>query len=416
MIRSRLYIKIYLTVLTSLALVVVIIGTMAYVGRFDGESNFADRLNHFVSVMLMEGKDQPERAEMVDRLADALGADIALYDKQGKFLLGAGAWKREPMQMPSQKSSDRLRDFRATLADGTLVKLRLEPPRPPRFNLIFSILAIAAATAVAAYPAVRHLTRRLDLLRLGVEKWGQGDLTARATVIGKDEIATVARAFNEAANRVEALVNSQKSLLANASHELRSPLARLRMACEIFQHNPSDSMRQEIDKNLAELDELVEEILMKSRLGSNQPIATDQIVDLLALAAEEASLVDASIDGDSVTIRGNERYLRRMIRNLLQNAARHGKPPIDVYLSVTGGNVCLTVRDHGNGLKSHEVERIFEPFYRPEGRSEAAGGWGLGLALVAEIARLHHGRAYYSQPEDGGALFCVELPVEATAA
>ncbi|MFM2280032.1 MAG: hypothetical protein RLZZ444_2263, partial [Pseudomonadota bacterium] len=267
MIRSRLYIKIYLTVLTSLALVVVIIGTMAYVGRFDGENNFADRLNHFVSVMLMEGKDQPQRAEMVERLADALGADIALFDQHGNFLIGAGEWQRPPVVLAPVRPGDRLRDFRTTLADGTLVKLRLEPPRPPRFNLIFSILAIAAATAVAAYPAVRHLTKRLDLLRLGVEKWGQGDLAARATVIGKDEIATVARAFNEAANRVEALVNSQKSLLANASHELRSPLARLRMASEIFQHNPSDLMRQEIDKNLAELDELVEEILMKSRLG-----------------------------------------------------------------------------------------------------------------------------------------------------
>jgi signal transduction histidine kinase len=242
-----------------------------------------------------------------------------------------------------------------------------------------------------------------------MQSWGDGALSARAPVSGRDEIATVAREFNQAADRVEALVTSQKALLANASHELRSPLARLRMATEMFELSRNEGTKKEIIRNLAELDDLVEEILLKSRLGSDQPLSLDQNVDLLALAAEEAALAGADIEGGSAIVQGNEKLLRRAIRNLLQNAARHGRPPATVSIGQHGELASITVRDHGDGLKPEETTRVFEPFFRPEGRSESSGGWGLGLALVAEIARLHGGRAYAAPSSDEGALFVIEV-------
>jgi signal transduction histidine kinase len=411
MIRSRLYLKIYLTVIGSLALVVMTLTALAMMGRLDTKGEFEDRLDKFASVMLTENMTDEQRQHMLDRLAKALDADLGIFDTSGRFLQGAGNMVPIPNDDDQSFSiRPRFRAFTANLPDGSKLVANVRRPfDPPRHNIIIALLIVAAAVGVAAYPVVRNLTRRLDRLRQSMREWGDGALSARATVSGRDEIATVAATFNQAADRVEALVTSQKTLLANASHELRSPLARLRMATEMFELNQNDSTKKEIIRNLAELDELVEEILLKSRLGSNQPMALDQHVDLLALAVEEAAAVCADVEGDNLIVQGNEKLLRRAIRNLLQNAARHGRPPIAISLSQHAGMATITVRDHGDGLKPAEMARLFEPFFRPEGRSESDGGWGLGLALVEEIARLHGGRAYAAQPEGTGACFVIEI-------
>jgi two-component system, OmpR family, sensor kinase len=416
MIRSRLYLKIYLTVLGSLALVVILLTAFAMMGRLDTRGPFEDRVDRFATVMLAENMTKTERQAMLDRLSRALDADIAIFDTKGHLVQGAG----EPIPAPDddavQRIRPRYRAFNAVLPDGShMVAYVRKPFSPPRHNLIFTFLLIATAVGIVAYPVVRNLTKRLDALRQSMQDWGHGNLQARALVSGRDEVATVATTFNQAADRIEALVQSQKSLLANASHELRSPLARLRMATEMFALNQNEKTEKEIIRNLAELDELVEEILLKSRLGNDQPFLLDQPVDLLALSVEEAARVDAEVDGDSVIVRGNEKLLRRLIRNLLQNAARHGRPPITLNLSSYQDRAVITVRDHGDGLKPEEMTRIFEPFFRPEGRSESDGGWGLGLALVAEIARLHGGKAYAAQPDsEKGACFVVEIAKDAS--
>ena len=412
MIRSRLYIKMYLTVLCGLLLVVLSLGTFAMLAD-DDDHGFTSRKDRFAAALLGNDMTAAERQEMLDRLAQGLKADIAIFDRNGRYIQGAGA-------LSSQAATDaylsqrhrRNHEFDADLPNGERVVLYMETQfDKSRGQFIIAILIVAIAIGLASLPAVRYLTRRLEDLRRGVEHWGEGALSTRIEVCGQDEIAMVARSFNKAADRVERLIKSQKSLLANASHELRSPLARLRMAAEMFEAAPSDSLRNEIVCNLTELDELVDEILLKSRLDSDQAPELDQLVDLLPLAAEEAAAIDADIEGASLTVRGNERLLRRMIRNLVQNAGRHGEPPVTVHVEAKNGRALVTVRDRGDGITPEEAERVFEPFYRPAGRSESAGGWGLGLALVAEIARLHGGRAWYSGDEDAGACFMVELPL-----
>jgi signal transduction histidine kinase len=411
MIRSRLYLKIYLTVLGSLALVVGTLTMLAMMGRLDTRGEFEDRLDKFATVMT-EGLNVEQRQQMLERLSRALDADIGIFDPSGRFVQGAGEMVPIPGDDDDRPSVFRphFRTFMATLPDGLrLVASVRRPFDPPRHNIIIALLTVAAVVGIAAYPVVRNLTRRLDRLRQSMREWGDGSLSARAPVSGRDEIATVARTFNQAADRVEALVTSQKALLANASHELRSPLARLRMATEMFALDHTDRTKKEIVRNLAELDGLVEEILLKSRLGSDQPLPLDQPVDLIALAAEEAATVGADVDGVSVMVQGNEKLLRRAIRNLLQNAARHGRPPITISVAENHDLARIIVCDHGDGLKPDELDRIFEPFFRPEGRSESDGGWGLGLALVAEIACLHGGRAHAAQPDGTGACFVIEI-------
>jgi signal transduction histidine kinase len=253
------------------------------------------------------------------------------------------------------------------------------------------------------------------MLKLGVDQFGSGDLGHRVAVSGRDEVAAVASSFNVAAARIEALVQSHRSLLANASHELRSPLARMKMAVSMLEEavpGQREKLKREIDRNVAELDALVEEVLLASRLDAPQnPLHRDK-VDLLALAAEETSRVEARVDAPGeVFVVGDERLLRRALRNLLENARRYGGGDISVVLQPgERGGAMMQVCDRGAGVPAAMRERIFEPFFRLPGHAEQSGGVGLGLSLVKQIAARHGGRVRCEAREGGGSCFTIELP------
>ena len=185
--------------------------------------------------------------------------------------------------------------------------------RPP-FGFLWLLGIVGLAVAVGVYPIIRRLTLRLEALQRSVQKFGEGDLSVRVPEQGQDEVADLARQFNAAAARVETLVKSHKSLLANASHELRSPLTRIRMGLELMGgQQPSPAFREEILRNIAELDQLVDEILLASRLDAREAdVGTVELVDLIGLAAEECARVDADLDvsSDSVDVRGIPKLLR----------------------------------------------------------------------------------------------------------
>jgi len=258
-------------------------------------------------------------------------------------------------------------------------------------HMLLTLSLLAVAVGVCAYPLVRRLTQRLERLQRGVESLGAGDLSARVAVEGRDEVAQLAISFNRAAARIEEVVGAHKSLLANASHELRTPLARIRMAVELMRESADPKRKAGLDRDIAELDQLIDEILLASRLDTLAELEVDEDVDLLALAAEEcARYDDVHLDGIPVTVRGDSRLLRRLFRNLLENAQRHGTAPTEVRLARSGEDVEISVSDGGPGLPEDQAERAFEPFYRRPGSTE---GVGLGLALVRQIARRHGGDA-----------------------
>jgi signal transduction histidine kinase len=263
---------------------------------------------------------------------------------------------------------------------------------------------------------VRRLTRRLEALKQGVERFGSGQLAHRVEVSGRDEVAAVAASFNQAASRVEALVRSHQSLLANASHELRSPLARMKMAVSMLEEAAPaqrERLKREIDTNVAELDALVEEVLLASRLDATPALSEHDAVDLLALAAEESARVDAAVDGSSLVVQGEERLLRRALRNLLENAHRYGGGDITVHTERDGKQALVRVCDRGPGVPEGLRERVFEAFYRMPGHAEKAGGVGLGLSLVKQIAERHGGSVRCEAREGGGSCFVLSLPASA---
>ncbi|MCV0396472.1 MAG: HAMP domain-containing histidine kinase [Rhizobiaceae bacterium] len=416
--RSRLFVKIYLTLIACLAAVAVASG-IYWGAAFDDDEGpgWSQRRDRFLAEILPPDADIEETRRLIERVAEGLDADIALYAPDGSLIASGGDG---PAPAYRDAEGEGWRKHRggdaisARLADGRIVAARMDRPWVGGgASPLLYLALIAGVIAAAAYPVVRHMTRRLEALRDGVERFGAGTLSARAPVSGRDEVAAVARSFNAAADRIEKLIASHRSLLANASHELRSPVARLRMAVDMDGAGADEARRREIEDNLAEIDQIVEEILLASRLDHIERLERTERVDLLALTAEEGARHGVDVTGEPAEIMGDARLLTRLARNLMINALKHGGPPVTADVEASGGVVRLSVRDHGPGIPEAERERIFEPFYRPSGRSERAGGWGLGLSLVRQIAG-HHGATVRVEPvEGGGSRFVVEFAAAA---
>ncbi len=320
-------------------------------------------------------------------------------------------------------------EFDVRMADGQLIHIHLPRRdganwRAP-FGFFWTLGLVAVAVALATYPIVRRLTRRLESLQHGVEQWGEGDLSARVSVTGDDEVGFLASRFNHAAQQIESLVKardallaSQKSLLANASHELRSPLTRIRMGLEFLAPSTdatANRAKDEIARNIAELDMLIEEILLASRLEAHQTdLGTVEAVDLVGLCAEACAHFEATLeapDGTDLTVQGVPKLLRRAVRNLLENAKRYGQGPATVTVRRMGNMASVQICDQGPGVPDFFQERIFEPFFRLPGASERDGGVGLGLALVKSIALRHQGSVHCMNRASGGACFEIRLPL-----
>lgn len=406
----RLYLQVYLTIVASLVLVVLTAGLtwhlMAGVPPFGQPFEIARE----VIAELVPPTDAPPQVQqqVIDRLATNLDADLALFGRNREPLVAAGRPLPPPGRGGGWARTPAGPAVSLALPDGRwlVVRMPMRPHRPSGLALAAFLGAIALAVALGAWPIVRRLTRRLERLQHGVESLGAGDLAARVKVEGRDEVARLAQSFNQAAARIENLVGAHKLLLANASHELRTPLTRIRLGLELVEAQPE--RKAELEKDIAELDQLVDEILLVSRLDAADQLDAREDIDLAALAAEEcARYDDCSVEGKPVTVRGDPMLLRRMIRNLVENAELHGKPPIEVSVERRGDQAVLRVSDRGSVIAEEARERLFSPFYRIPGRS-GSKGTGLGLALVRQIARRHGGDVSYEPAQ--GSCFTVTLP------
>ena len=418
--RRRLFLQVYLTMLC----IVVLFGLLASLGWWLAHDNRPDAGFRrdigalLVNVLPPPGASQAEIDAALDRLDQHMDGRISVFGRDGELLASLG----RPLPAPEERSSSwRARGSRAftlPLPDGRVVLYR--PDRglghTPAIGFLVALVLLALAVAIGAYPLARRLARRLERLQTRVEALGAGDLATRVKVEGKDEIAALARSFNRAAERIQALVEAQRDTLAAASHELRSPLARIRMAVELLAENGDPALRARVERDVEDLDELIEEILLASRLNTLERPQHLERIDLQALAAEEAARAGADIAGEPATVAGEGRLLARLIRNLLENAARHapGSPAL-VEVEARDGHALLRVSDRGPGVPEAEREKIFEPFYRQAVRRESEddeSGVGLGLSLVRQIARRHGGEATCRARDGGGACFEVSLSYE----
>jgi signal transduction histidine kinase len=408
----RLYLQVYFTIVASLVLVVITAGLLWHFSTsFPPFGQQFEVAGEIIAELVPPVEASPQaQQEAIERLAERIGTDLALFSRTNELLASAG----QPLPAPgrSGRTGGWLRTaggpaVAIPLPDGRRLVARIPSRQRPSALMLAAFLgAIALVVALGARPVVRRLTGRLERLQRGVESLGAGDLRARVKVEGRDEVARLAQSFNQAATRIESLVDAHKMLLANASHELRTPLTRIRLGLELAGGSPERKV--ELEKDIAELDQLVDEILLVSRLDATEQLDIRENVDLTALAAEEcARYDDCTVEARPVTVHGDPALLRRMIRNLVGNAQLHGQPPIEVTVDRQDDQAILRVTDHGPVISESARERLFSMFYRIPGRSGPKGS-GLGLALVKQIARRHGGDVVYDAAR--GSCFTVTLP------
>jgi len=417
-VRKRLFWQIYLGFVLMALLCVVAAGLVSGLRSDDGAPPPAVR---GVAELIVKGlaSDDPALGERLARRSRRLNFDLGLWDADGTPLAATSAGLEGP------KEADFTEGVRwrihggsvlVRLEDGRWLAARSAQAHPRLGRLLLILAAVFFVMALGAYPVARRITRRLEALRGRVEAWGAGDLSVRAEVRGTDEVANLAEHFNRAADRVEALVAGQRRVLANASHELRSPLARLRMGVELLAEAPTEEKRakrrEAAEEDIAELDALIGDVLLASRLEARASERGTAAVPFDAVVSGEAARAGVTAEVEPVTVAGDEALLTRLVRNLVENAVRHGGggEGVEVRLVREADGARLTVADRGPGVAPEYREAIFEPFFRPPGHREGAdGGVGLGLALVRDIARLHGGAARCCEREGGGSLFEVTL-------
>jgi signal transduction histidine kinase len=410
----RLYLQVYLAFLGIFALFALLLALAWHSAPSSGDDPQAlEGVAALAAELLRRDSPAADQQALLRRVARPAGLDLTLWSAEGEPLAEVGP--RLPFPGRDRRRSGWMRGRGGPtgalrLPDGRwlVARHRHLGARYHGIGLLVTFGLLAVAVAAGAYPLARRLTRRLERLRAGVEGLGGGDLRARVEVEGKDEIADLARSFNRAADRIQALVGAQRTLLASASHELRTPLARIRMALELGAGDPE--RRAHVAADIAELDELIEELLLASRLHTVPQVPPADEVDLLGLVAEEAARTQAEVSGRPAHVRGDARLLRRAVRNLLENARRHGGgSPVEASVDEAGGRAVIRVCDRGPGVPVEESEKIFDAFYRLPGAAPGEGA-GLGLALVRQIARGHGGDARYVAREGGGSCFEVQLP------
>ncbi|MBC56655.1 MAG: two-component sensor histidine kinase [Confluentimicrobium sp.] len=271
------------------------------------------------------------------------------------------------------------------------------------------LLAVAVACAVALMGGVviqRRLARPLQELAARVREFDPASEPARLSETGPDEIKAVARAFNDMAARLSAIESDRAVMLAGVSHDLRTPLARLRLALEMIATRDRDLI-ESADRQAVQIDMMLTQFADFAR-----GFETEQrsLVPVSGLLAEAVDL--AGMGGDIIVTCQPDLvfHLRkgavvRALANLLTNAARHGRPPIALSAEVTGDVLRLTVTDAGDGIPAATAQRMLIPFVRGD-HARGGGGTGLGLSIAERVARAHGGAVAFTS---GGKGFSVTL-------
>ncbi len=411
----HLYIKIYLAFL----LIMAVVAVLAPLSWWLFDQNPKDKRIYETFSKLAAKAVPPIDASLtvqqqeIDALATDLSLRLTLYDAQNQHIVSSD----EPLPLPQKR---RISGRQFSRGIDPMIYLHLPDERSliiarkHHEHSFFPLLMLFSAFIIFSlgiYLLAKRLTGRLERLRTAVDRLGEGDMGARVAVEGKDEIAQLAKRFNHAAERIEQLVQAQKNLLATASHELRTPLTRMQMALDLFMQNPKPELERELTQNIQELDDLIDEVLLASKLDTIDQLHHIETVDLLGLLAEEAIHYQVDISGEPAMLEGDTYLLRRLIRNLLENAQRYGGGTSSEFSVKQQDQITiLTACDRGHGIPESERKHIFDAFYRPSYISEGAhGGAGLGLSLVKQIAEQHHGSVTCHPRQGGGTCFEVRL-------
>ena len=423
---------------------------------FDASSHTATH----VARLLLEAPDPAARRRLATQLAKELDLELTLYDAQGNVVSQRGGLPA--LDAEHRRSDDKPHAHKehgqwyvitrlAPRDEGPLT-LQCVPssfaPRGVPFRRGGAVIGLLVLVAVAVRPLARRISRPVERIIEASRRFGNGDLSTRVRIPQHrmhrrrrwprarwgDELFTLMHTWNDMAERIERHVSAQRELLANVSHELRSPLARVRVALALLPDEEASRQRIiDIEADLSELDTLIEEVLQTSRLEAtglpnhvHRFSLGGMFEELQARASADPLTAPLTVNADArakdVELEADPVLLRRALFNAIENAAKYGAGPIELgFERSASGGVTLCVRDHGPGIPAEDREHVLQPFFRGDrahtpsptvGRS----GVGLGLSFAARVAAVHGGSLELRDATRRGLVVCLHLPANRVVA
>lgn len=428
-----LYVSVCLSVLAALSLSLFVFRMISdHVERayFDPVFETMDVLQLEAATTAFEQSGRPALRGYLATLDRAFGPDHELLDASGVDLMtGKDMHALLPAQPATLSRGFLGSRFVVThrSANGHYWLVSVGPEQARSVSLsAYYFLAVGTAVFLGWLGAA-FIVRPIRAVSSAVIRFGEGDLTARSVLTRRDEVGQLASSFNQMADRLERLLLSERQLLMDISHEIRSPLTRLKLAVKLARTSSEPGLAfDRIETEVDRIAELTAEMVEVTRLEGDPGLLKLEILDLHELVVDVAHdcCSETQTDFSTINVEGgtpvnivcDRKLMRRAMENVLRNALRFSPEATSVHVSVTSNQIfsSIVVRDYGPGVPADQIDRIFEPFFRvDEARTLDNGGIGLGLSIVKRIIQLHNGAivALNAQP---GLNVVLELPVVPT--
>ncbi|MFY2556054.1 ATP-binding protein [Corallococcus terminator] len=403
-------------------------------------------MEHFTELVDLANSDSSDLAPMLQALDSNKNVQATLYDLQGNVKVSSAHPPLRPLdddEWRQVRKADNwfARDdqnywaaptWRGDVVTGVLIY------RTATHHLVYtalgsSLAAVLLFLAGISVPLARAIVSPLEQLTTVVGEFGQGNLSARVRLKGRNEVAVLGRTFDEMAARTESLIRGQKELLANVSHELRTPLARLGVTLDLVEDGQPEELATrlpELRRDIGELQQLVDGVLQMARLdleanqagqpGPRLQRATLRLTEFLQDAAERFQKgapecpLQLDVAENLPTLEADPVLVRRALHNLLDNARKYSEPgsPVTLRAQVAADAVHLEVEDRGIGISDEDLPKLTTPFFRTDrSRARETGGTGLGLTLVRRIVEAHGGTLSLQGVTEGGTRARLVLPL-----
>ena len=283
---------------------------------------------------------------------------------------------------------------------------------------ILTILGLISLILLGTWLTLRWILKPINWLSGGVVALGKGNLEHRLPEKRGDELGDLSLAFNQMSERIREMLLAREQLLLDVSHELRSPLTRMKVALEFI---PEDDSRESLLDDVQEMEQMVTEILETARLKSEYGQLNLQKTDLVKLIQDICITFEGQTPGirfenapETCQIFADAEQIETVLKNLLANALKYspaGNAPVEIRLKKSDAGMLIEIQDHGPGIQDEELDLIFEPFYRTDkSRNRETGGYGLGLSLCKTIIEAHGGTIDVQSNMGKGAMFSLHLP------
>lgn len=404
------------------------VGIFFWYFRSEAGREYSQTLAHYLTLVVSEIGNPPD-FDKASALADAGAFHLRYTDPERSWSTAENvpqalperrraAWKPQP-------------GVSAVFSRGRVLVEFQQPPGKFIFEIgpgwadlelarpLILLLVLVSFILAGAYFSLRRILRPIAWLKQGVLEVGHGNLDHRVPLQRADEFRDLAQAFNEMTERIREMLHARERLMLDLSHELRSPLTRLKLALEFL---PDDPARDSIRQDIAEMEALAGAILDNARIRYQQGELPREPMDLAPLAEDAVKEFENQTPGvrtvampSGIVCRIHPQLIRTVMRNLLANAVRHspaGSRPIEVHLEKQLPFAVLRITDHGVGIAPEDRPRIFDPFFRADpSRSRLSGGYGLGLSLCQAIAEAHEGKIEVQSQPGRGSTFSFFLPL-----